>query len=265
MAIRAQTVGGTRPAPQPGDILGRVPLTLQRRPGPGAGPPASYNAATHMGRISRCIKEPFAGLSHLVGALLSVAALIVLLVRADGRVWHVVSFAVYGTCLVLVYVASAMTHSIYCSPETSDRLDRFDYAAIFLMIAGTYTPLCLVPLRGPWGWALLAGVWSLAIAGVLSVYIWRTHSRWARVILYVCMGWLVLFEMGEILRTFPPAAIGWLIAGGVVYSLGAVVFITNRPNLWPGRFIAHDLWHVMVLVGSLCHFMVMHDFVAAHA
>ena len=218
-----------------------------------------------MSFIRRCIKEPFPGLSHMAGAMLAVAAMVVLLVRAEGRLWHVVSFAVYGVCLILVYVASAMTHSIHCSPATSDRLDRFDYAAIFLMIAGTYTPLCLVPLRGPWGWALLAGIWSLAIAGILSVYVWRTRNRWARTILYVCMGWLAILAMGEILRTFPPAALGWLLAGGVVYSLGAIVFVTNRPTLWPGRFVAHDLWHVMVLLGSLCHFIVMLDFVAPHA
>ena len=219
-----------------------------------------------MSFIRRCIKEPFPGLSHMLGALLSVAAMVLLLIRADGRPWHVVSFAVYGVCLVLVYVASAMTHSIHCTPETGARLDRFDYAAIFLMIAGTYTPLCLVPLRGPWGWGLLAGVWSMAALGIVSLYLWPPRSRARlRTVLYVCMGWLAILAMGEIVRTFPPAALGWLIAGGVVYSVGALVFITDRPNLWPGRFVAHDLWHVMVLVGSACHFIVMHDFVAAHA
>ena len=219
-----------------------------------------------MSLIRRCVKEPFPGLSHLFGALLSVVGLAVLLVLAAGRVWHVVGFTIYGVCLILVYVASAMTHSIHCSPETGDRLDRFDYAAIFLMIAGTYTPLCLIPLRGPSGWWLLAGIWSMAALGIASLFLWPPRSRARlRTILYVCMGWLVVLAMGEVLRTFPPAALAWLIAGGVVYSLGALVFVTDRPNLWPGRFVAHDLWHVMVLLGSACHFIVMVDFVAPHA
>lgn len=219
-----------------------------------------------MNLIRRCIKEPFPGLSHIVGAVLSVAAMAVLLARADGRVWHVVSFSVYGVCLVLVYVASAMTHSIHCSPQTGAHLDRFDYAAIFLMIAGTYTPLCLVPLRGPWGWGLLAGIWSMAALGIVSLFLWPPRSRAKlRTVLYVCMGWLVVLGMGEVVRTFPPDALAWLMAGGVVYSVGAIVFVTDRPNLWPGRFVAHDLWHVMVLLGSACHYVVMLDFVAPHA
>src|SRR5687768_10600031 len=119
-----------------------------------------------MSWVQRCFKEPFPGISHLVGALLSIAALVALLVRAEGRVWHVVGFAVYGTSLILLYAASTLAHSIHCSPKTDERLTRLDYSAIFLLIAGTYTPICLVPLRGPWGWGLLAAIWSLAFLGI---------------------------------------------------------------------------------------------------
>jgi hemolysin III len=215
--------------------------------------------------IKRCIKEPFPGISHLVGALLSVAALVALLMRANGRVWHVVSFAVYGATLILLYTASAMTHSIHCSPRISERLDRLDYSAIFLLIAGTYTPICLVPLRGPWGWALLSGIWSLAVLGIFSVWMWRSRKTWARTLIYLSMGWLAILAASEIFRTFTPSAVAWLIAGGVVYTVGAIIFITDRPHVWPGRFMAHDLWHVLVLLGSACHFMVMIEFVAPHA
>jgi hemolysin III len=218
-----------------------------------------------MSRLYRWVKEPFPGLSHLAGALLSVAALVVLLHRAEGRVMHVVGFAVYGASLILLYLASAMAHSIHCSPRAGERLDRLDYSAIFLLIAGTYTPICLVPLRGAPGWSLLAGVWALAAVGILSVWVWRSRKNWARVTVYLIMGWLCLLAAGEIFRTFPSSAIGWLIGGGAIYSVGAIVFITDRPHLWPGRFMAHDLWHVMVLAGSACHFMVMLDFVAPHA
>jgi hemolysin III len=214
--------------------------------------------------IQRCIKEPFSGISHIVGVLLSIAALVVLLIRAEGRVWHVVGFTIYGATLILLYAASSAAHSVHCSPRTGERLDRLDYSAIFLLIAGTYTPICLVPLRGPWGWALLAGVWSLAAIGISSVWLWRSRRTWMRVTIYLCMGWLAVLALGQFLRIFPAFALAWLIAGGVVYSVGAVIFITDRPHLWPGRFMAHDLWHVLVLLGSACHFIVMLDFVAGY-
>ncbi len=218
-----------------------------------------------MSWIKRCIKEPFPGLSHFAGAVLSVAGLVILLSRAQGRMWHVVGFAVYGTSLVLVFLASGFAHSIHCSPKIDEHLTRLDYSAIFLLIAGTYTPICLVPLRGPAGWALLAGIWTLAAVGIFTVWVQRSRRTWARTLIYISMGWLVILAAGEVFRTFTPAALAWLIAGGVVYSAGAIVFITDRPALWPGRFVAHDLWHVMVLLASTCHFMVMVDFVAGHA
>lgn len=218
-----------------------------------------------MSRLQRCFKEPFPGISHALGVLLSIGAMVVLLARAEGRVWHVVGFAVYGATLILLYAASAMAHSIHCSPRTGEHLDRLDYSAIFLLIAGTYTPLCLVPLRGPAGWTLLAVLWGLAVVGIASVWLWNARKTWIRTLIYVFMGWAAIFVLGEILRTFPPAAVAWLIAGGVAYSVGAVIFVTDRPHLWPGRFMAHDLWHTLVLIGSACHFMVMLTFVARHA
>ena len=215
-----------------------------------------------MNLIRRCVKEPFPGLSHWFGMLLSIAGLVALLLAAEGRLMHVVGFAVYGATLILLYLASALAHSVHCSPRVEERFNRFDYAAIFLLIAGTYTPICLVTLRGPVGWWLLAVVWGLAVVGVVGVVVGRGLKTWARVLLYVCMGWLALAALGRLLDTLPAAALAWLATGGVIYSVGAVVFVTDRPHLWPGRFAAHDLWHVMVLAGSACHFMVMLLFVA---
>ena len=215
-----------------------------------------------MSLIRRCIKEPFPGLSHWFGAALSVVGLIVLLKAAGGRTFHVVAFTVYGVTLILLYLASALAHSAHCSPRTGAVLDRLDYSAIFLLIAGTYTPVCLVTLRGPLGWSLLALVWLFALVGIATVWIGRAGRSWPRVVLYVCMGWLALLAATELIRVMPAGGVLWLLAGGVIYSLGAIVFLTDRPHLWPGRFAAHDLWHVMVLAGSACHFVVMLEFVA---
>lgn len=208
------------------------------------------------------VKDPFSGLSHALGALLSVAGLVALEVSAAGRPWLSLAFAIYGATLVLLFTASACTHSLHCSPEVEWRLDQFDYAAIFLLIAGTYTPLCLGPLRGPWGRAFLVAEWSMAAVGVASVLWMKKRAGVLRVGLYVAMGWLAAVAPGPVLRALPPTALAWLLAGGLLYSLGAVVFTTNRPRLWPGRFSAHDLWHVMVLAGAACHFVVVARFIA---
>ena len=208
------------------------------------------------------IKEPFAGLSHLFGACLSIAALVILLVLAHGHIWHVIGFAIYGTSLILLYTASTLYHSLWVKPDHADRLMRFDHIAIYLLIAGTYTPVCLVSLRGPWGWTLFGIEYGLALTGILITLLWRTAPDWVRVVLYIIMGWLVVVAMTPLRHALSPAGIGWLVAGGVTYSVGTVIFATDRPHLWPGKFNAHDLWHVFVLGGSVCHFILMAFFIA---
>jgi len=214
--------------------------------------------------IRRCIKDPFPGLSHWVGAGLSVAGLVFLLTLSAGEAWRVVGCAIYGGTLIVLYAASALAHTIRCSPQASDRLTRFDYVAIFLLIAGTYTPLCLVNLRGPWGWGMLAAEWGMAALGIILVATGKGSSNWPRTVLYLFMAWVVaLVAIAPMSRALPAAALAWLLIGGGVYSLGAIVFALDRPHLWPGRFVAHDLWHVSVLLGSGCHFFVILRFVAA--
>ena len=213
-------------------------------------------------RLQRWIKDPFPALSHVVGAMLSVVALVVLLLHTHGRIRLIVGFAVYGASLIALYSASALAHGLHVSPKTSDRLDRFDYAAIFLLIAGTYTPLCLVTLRGPWGWSLLSVEWIMATVGIVAVGFGRSGSDWFRVAIYCAMGWLALFAVGPLIAALPAWGIAWLAAGGACYSIGAVIFAFDRPHLWPGVFHAHDLWHVLVLGGSACHFLLVFNFVA---
>ena len=214
--------------------------------------------------LRRWIKDPFPGLSHWAGMLLSIGGLITLLVLARGRPWYVASCAIYGTSLILLYLASALAHTVHCSPELEDRLTRLDCMAIFLLIAGTYTPLCLVTLRGPWGWGMLAAEWGMAAAGIGTLAVGKADSKLTRTILYLCMAWVVaLVAIVPIWRVLPLAALEWLLAGGLIYSVGAVVFILDRPHLWPRRFMAHDLWHVMVIAGSACHYVLVARFVAA--
>jgi hemolysin III len=208
------------------------------------------------------IREPFNGLSHLCGAVLAIAALVVLVCLAHGEPWHLSGFAIYGAALILLYLASGLYHSLPVSERGVQRLRTFDRVGIYLLIAGTYTPLCLVPLRGGWGWSLLGVVWGLALFGSVCEVVWRSAPEWLGVALYVIMGWLAVIAFGPLMRTLSGAGFDWLIAGGLVYSVGTVIFATERPRLWPGVFGAHELWHLFVMGGSICHFVVMVRFVA---
>jgi hemolysin III len=199
----------------------------------------------------RCpVREPFNGLSHLAGALLSLAGLLFLVAISLGKPWHLAGFAIYGASLVALYAASTLYHSLPVCPRRVEQLLVLDHVAIYLLIAGTYTPLCLVPLRGPWGWSLLTVVWGIAVVGITLRLAWRTAPEWIPVVLY---------PLG---RALAPSGIAWLFAGGVVYTAGAAIFASQRPRLWPGVFSSHELWHVFVLGGSACHFVVMLLFVA---
>ncbi len=213
-------------------------------------------------KLQAWIKEPFPALSHFCGAILSAVALVALLFHTHGRLHLIVGFAVYGASLIALYVASGLAHALNVSPKNSARLDRLDYAAIFLLIAGTYTPLCLVTLRGPWGWSLLGVEWTMAAVGISVVVFGRGSSDWFRVAVYCVMGWLAVIAIIPLTAALPPSGLAWLVAGGLCYSIGAVIFAVDRPHLWPGVFHAHDLWHLLVLGGSACHFLVVFCFVA---
>ena len=211
------------------------------------------------------LKDPFPAWSHWLGVALSLAGGVALLSASAGGMRHAVALAVYAVSLVLLYFSSALAHSVHCGPGTAARLDRLDYAAIFLLIAGSYTPLCVITLRGRWGLWLLAAVWAAAAVGIASLYLLHARTHWPRVLCYVLMSWLAVAAAGELIRVLPPAAIVWLLLGGVLYTVGAVVFLTGRPRLWPGRFGPHDLWHCMVLAASACHFGVILQYVARAA
>jgi hemolysin III len=203
------------------------------------------------------IREPFSGLSHGLGAILSVVGLVVLLVLAHGRPWQTVSFAIYGASLISLYLSSALYHSLHVGSKALLRLQKMDHITIYILIAGSYTPICLVALRGGWGWSILGVEYGLAALGITLTACWRKPVDWLRVVLYIVTGWLVVIALGPLRAAISPAGLYWLLAGGLAYSIGTIVYGAQRPRLWPGKFGAHDLWHVFVLAGSVCHFMMM--------
>ncbi|MFZ5814830.1 MAG: PAQR family membrane homeostasis protein TrhA [Bacillota bacterium] len=210
----------------------------------------------------RAFRDPASALTHLLGALLSAAGLVLLLVAAQrGSIWHLLSFAIFGITLILLYTTSTLYHALRLSEQGIRTLRKLDHGAIFLLIAGTYTPFCLIPLRGPWGWALLGTIWGLAAAGIVVKAFWMGAPRWLSTLLYVLMGWLVLIAFVPLVRSAPREAVAWLVAGGLIYTLGAVIYALKWPNLWPGRFDFHAVWHLFVMGGSISHFLAVYQLI----
>ena len=209
------------------------------------------------------IRDPFSGFSHLFGAFLSVAGLstLVTLAARRGTSWQVVSFAVYGASLVLLYTASSLYHLLPLSKQGRKIFRTLDHTMIYMLIAGTYTPLCLVPLRGGWGWSIFGVVWGLAFAGIFLSIFWLAAPRWLSTAIYLLMGWVCIVAIYPIVTLLTAEGLFWLVSGGLFYTVGAIIYTLKKPNPWPGRFGFHEIWHLFVLAGSACHFMLMYRYV----
>ena len=194
-------------------------------------------------------EELLNSLTHGAGVVLSLLGLVFLLVRAAqyGTTWHIVSFAIYGISLLSLYLASTLYHSIPVL-EWKQVLKKFDHSAIFLLIAGTYTPFLLTNLRGPWGWSLFGVIWGLTLLGLVLKF-WII-SRWegASVVLYLVMGWLAVVAVGELIQHVGTTSLILLAAGGICYTVGVIFY------LWRKLPYNHAIWHVFVMAGSITHY-----------
>jgi hemolysin III len=212
----------------------------------------------------RRMREPVNSLSHLIGVLLSLLGMVVLLAYSAGEPWRLISFAIYGASSVMLFTASTLLHGLHVEERVERLLLRLDHAAIFVMIAGSYTPMALVTLRQyspAWGWSIFGVVWGLGILGVVFKLFWLDAPRWFSTGLYLLMGWLAVVAADPILHTLPLGGLMWLVVGGFLYSIGALVFIFERPNPYPGLLGHHELWHLLVLAGSTCHFLLLFYYV----
>ncbi len=209
--------------------------------------------------VNNYLREPVNSISHAAGAIASIAGLILLIVFASlkGNAWHVVSFTIFGSTLVMMFASSSLYHGLKISEKKIAVFRRIDHIMIFLLIAGTYTPICLVPLRGPWGWSIFGVVWGLALAGIVIKIFFMNVPRWISTLIYLIMGWVCIVASYPIATSLQPACIAWLIAGGFFYSIGAVIYSLKRPDPFPGVFGFHEIWHIFVISGSFCHFWVV--------
>lgn len=210
-------------------------------------------------------KEPFNSYSHLLGVLLSIAGLVALVIQADDEPWRVAVSVIYGSSLILLYAASTTYHWLDLSPRGDDLLRRFDHLAIFLLIAGSYTPVCLVTLRGSWGWSVFGVIWGFAALGIALKLFFAHLPRWSSTALYLGMGWTAVVAIVPLARALPTGGMLWLLAGGVLYTLGAIIYASERPDPLPGRFGSHEIFHVFVLGGSISHFVLVAGYVVSAA
>ena len=207
-------------------------------------------------------REPINGLTHLFAAGFAVLGLVRLLIISWGQPGKVISLVIYGLSLTTLFLASGLYHSIRAKPEVLQKLRVLDHSAIYLLIAGTYTPICFNLLDGFWKWGLLGIVWALALAGIGVKVAFINAPRWVNAGVYILMGWLSILGIQEILRSMPAGAIFWLAAGGIIYTLGAVVYITKRMDFFQGVFGFHEAWHIFVILGALAHFIMIATYVA---
>lgn len=205
------------------------------------------------------IEEWLNSATHGLGALLSVIGTAVLIVAASqlGDAWKIASFSIFGATLILLYLASAFYHGSR-SPKFKSLFKTLDHCAIFLLIAGTYTPFLLVNMRGTVGWTFFSIIWSLAVTGVVLKVIFRNRFRLVRVGIYLAMGWLIVFASADLMNSLSETGLRLIIAGGLVYTIGVVFYLMDRiPYM-------HAIWHLFVIGGSACHFSAIYLGVLPH-
>lgn len=212
--------------------------------------------------MNKHIKDPGSAITHFIGMLMAIFAAIPLLIQAGmepNRI-YLISLTIYAVSMVLLYAASTTYHTFDISPKVNTLLKKFDHMMIFVLIAGSYTPICLLVLEPETGLSLLALVWGIALVGILVKAFWVYCPKWFSSVLYIGMGWTCVLAFGQILNGLTPAEFGWLLAGGIVYTIGGIIYALKLPvfNAIHKNFGSHEIFHLFVMGGSACHFVVMY-------
>ena len=203
------------------------------------------------------LREPVNSLTHWGGAVLALIGLIVLLIIGWDTPAKIISLAVYGVSLIFLFSASATYHMVQVKDKALEIFRKVDHAAIYVLIAGTYTPFCINAFEGFWKWGMLSIIWSLAIIGIVVKIFYIRAPRWLNAGIYILMGWLSVTAAGEMLSALPAWVLTWMIIGGVIYTLGAIVYMTKIFNFKPGVFGFHEVWHIFVLLAAAAHFVAV--------
>lgn len=212
------------------------------------------------------IREPGSAITHFIAMMMAVFASVPLLVKAglDSGTRNIFAMAVFMGSMILLYAASATYHSVDLSGKELKIFKRIDHMMIFVLIAGSYTPVCLIILGGKLGYSLLALVWGIALIGMLIKAFWVTCPKWFSSVIYIAVGWVVVFAFGPLVHSLTTPAFLWLLAGGIIYTIGGIIYALKLPlfNSLHKTFGSHEIFHLFVMGGSVCHFIFMYCYVA---
>ena len=215
-----------------------------------------------MNKQNRHVKDPGSAITHFVGMLMAIFAAIPLLIQAakERDSVYLISLTVYAISMVLLYAASTTYHTFDISKKVNTILKKIDHMMIFVLIAGSYTPICLLVLDRNIGIPLLMLVWGIAIVGILIKAFWVYCPKWVSSVLYIGMGWTCVLAFGQMLNGLSRAEFGWLLAGGIIYTIGGIIYALKLPifNMKHKNFGSHEIFHLFVMGGSACHFVVMY-------
>jgi hemolysin III len=212
------------------------------------------------------IKDPGSAITHFIGWMMALLAGIPLLLKTcQTRDWmHIVSLLIFILSMAGLYAASTIYHTLDINDRINKILKKADHMMIFILIAGTYTPVCVIAIHNKKGFLMLALVWIIAIAGILFKALWVTCPKWISSVLYISMGWICLMAFTNILEALPKGAFNWLLAGGIIYTIGGIIYALKLPlfNSRHKNFGSHEIFHLFVMGGSFCHFIVMYNYLA---
>ena len=206
------------------------------------------------------IREPGSAITHFIGCLMALIAASPLLIKAHGNATYMLAMTIFATSMVLLYAASTIYHSIcHVSAKVLRNFQKLDHMMIFVLIAGSYTPICLIALKGHTGKLLCILVWSVALVGIIVKASWITCPKWVSSVIYIGMGWLCVLAFSQIFHALSKPAFGWLLAGGIIYTIGGIIYALKVPifNAKHKNFGSHEIFHLFVMGGSVCHFVTM--------
>ena len=209
----------------------------------------------------KIFKDPLSGLTHFIAAMLSIAGLVFLLIQ-DGEFTarHYVSYSIFGSGMILLYTFSTLYHWLPLEGKKREMVRRIDHIMIFVFIAASYTPVCLITLGGGWGWSIFGVIWGITIAGFFLKVFWLNAPRILYTSVYLLMGWIAVIAIWPLFQKMASSGLLWLTIGGLFYTAGAVIYAVKKPNPWPKIFGFHEIFHVFIMLGSFSHFWMVYHY-----
>ncbi len=210
------------------------------------------------------LREPMNGFTHFIGIIFAIVATILLvgLSLNPYKPYHLFSFSVFGFGMILLYTTSTLYHWLKLPDEGIKKLRKADHIMIFIYIAATYTPVCIVALKGTLGWGLLIAVWLVALVGIVIKIFWMSAPRWLSTFIYILMGWLAVIVIYPLVNSLQIGTLIWLMIGGLFYTIGAVIYALKKPDPYPGILGFHEIFHLFVLLGTFSHFWMIYRYIA---